>query len=503
MATIESHVDVSPGRVLLDDDDTFAAIATQVTHEAAVVHPRATPWELHYIALAVVLDSMIAFVAGAAAFLLWPGSSEVPTPYFVASVAMPAIWVVALALTDSYDRSRLSVGPEEYNRVALAAFGLLASVALLDWATEIDVSRPFTATALAIALVGTTIGRFGLRKYVHRQRRHGRFTRRTLLVGQPDSVADLAAHLRRYEYQGFVVVGACHSDATAAPVGVGIRDLGSIDDIADAVRQTGADNVAITRDHGLSPAQLQTLTWQVERLGVNLFVAPSIMEVAGPRLSIHPVEGVSLMSIQYPTLRGAKRVVKDVYDVALSAVALIVLAPLLAAIALAIKIDSPGPVLFRQTRVGRLGEPFSIVKFRSMVPDAEARRHEVEGLNEGAGPLFKTRNDPRVTRVGAMLRRTSLDELPQLWNVFRGDMSLVGPRPFLPGEVVTFDPTSRRRLFVKPGITGMWQISGRSDLSWDESVRADIRYVENWTLGLDALILWKTLGVVARGDGAY
>jgi len=232
-------------------------------------------------------------------------------------------------------------------------------------------------------------------------------------------------------------------------------------------------------------------------------VAPALMEVTGPRLHVAPVYGLTLLRVSQPTFKGARWVLKGVFDRVAACLALLVLAPLLIGVALAIKWEDGGPVLFRQQRVGKAGRLFPMLKFRSMVCDAESRRAELEAANEGAGPLFKLRVDPRVTRVGAVLRRYSLDELPQLINVVAGDMSVVGPRPPLSVEVELYGVDARRRLLVKPGLTGLWQVSGRSDLSWEETVRLDLRYVENWSFAMDMVIIWKTAGAVLRGNGAY
>jgi exopolysaccharide biosynthesis polyprenyl glycosylphosphotransferase len=237
---------------------------------------------------------------------------------------------------------------------------------------------------------------------------------------------------------------------------------------------------------------------------VELLVAPGLTEVAGPRLHMRPFIGLPLVHVEEPEFRGPKRLVKEVLD-RLGAAALVLLVlPVLLAIAVAVRVDTPGPVFFRQQRIGKTGRPFTMLKFRSMVVDAEARRAELAARNQNAdGLLFKVADDPRVTRVGRLLRRLSLDELPQLLNVLGGSMSLVGPRPPLPSEVARYDDDVRRRLLVKPGLTGLWQISGRSDLTWEEAVRLDLRYVENWSLALDLSILWRTFSAVLHADGAY
>jgi exopolysaccharide biosynthesis polyprenyl glycosylphosphotransferase len=248
---------------------------------------------------------------------------------------------------------------------------------------------------------------------------------------------------------------------------------------------------------------LRRLAWELEKDGTDLCVAPALMDVAGPRTTVRSVAGLPLLQVDHAELAGVKRVIKSFFDMIIAAAALIVFSPVLAFISVAIVLDSPGPVLFTQTRVGKDGQLFPVLKFRTMVADAEARKAALLALNEGDGLLFKLRKDPRITTVGSWLRRWSLDELPQLLNVVLGEMSLVGPRPPLPVEAALYSDDVNRRLVVKPGMTGLWQINGRSDLSRADAVRLDLRYVENWTLALDLQILWKTCAAVAKGRGAY
>jgi exopolysaccharide biosynthesis polyprenyl glycosylphosphotransferase len=270
-----------------------------------------------------------------------------------------------------------------------------------------------------------------------------------------------------------------------------------------AVDELRADVVAVASHPDLSGHALRRLAWALDERGVDLVVSPGIVEVAGPRLSIRPVAGLSLLHLERPSTRSGRMLLKAVLDRLGASILVVLLGPALLAIAAAIMRSSPGPALFRQIRIGADGRPFEMLKFRSMVVDAEALRTDLEADNDGNGVLFKLRDDPRVTRVGAWLRRYSLDELPQLWNVVRGDMSLVGPRPPLPQEVIEYSEDATRRLRVRPGMTGLWQVSGRSDLSWEESLRLDLRYVDNWCLTLDAIILWRTWRAVVGRHGAY
>ena len=249
--------------------------------------------------------------------------------------------------------------------------------------------------------------------------------------------------------------------------------------------------------------RLRQLAWQLEQTGTDLCVAPAVMDVAGPRTTIRPVAGLPLLHVDHPELAGVRQVIKGTFDKVVALTALLMLAPFMAGVALAVRLSDSGPAVFRQTRVGKDERLFTVCKFRTMVCDAEKQKGALAGQNEGNGLLFKMRDDPRITPLGAWLRRFSLDELPQLWNVLKGDMSLVGPRPALPAEAASYDYYVRRRLAVKPGVTGLWQVNGRSDLPWEEAVRLDVRYVEQWSLALDLQILWKTWSAVVRGSGAY
>jgi exopolysaccharide biosynthesis polyprenyl glycosylphosphotransferase len=276
-----------------------------------------------------------------------------------------------------------------------------------------------------------------------------------------------------------------------------------LDDIVGTVERYRADTVAVLACPEMSGLRLRDLAWQLEKSDTDLWLAPALLDIAGPRTTIRPVAGLPLLHMEHPEFSGLRRMIKSAFDRLMAAIALLLLSPLFLVVVMAIRLGDGGPALFRQERVGKGGQPFVLFKFRTMLVDAERQKSQLDELNETDGVLFKIRRDPRVTRVGAMLRRWSLDELPQLINVLIGNMSLVGPRPALPEEVAVYGDHVRRRLVVKPGMTGLWQVNGRSDLSWDESVRLDLRYVENWSFMLDLQILWKTGAAVGRGKGAY
>jgi exopolysaccharide biosynthesis polyprenyl glycosylphosphotransferase len=248
---------------------------------------------------------------------------------------------------------------------------------------------------------------------------------------------------------------------------------------------------------------MRRLGWSLEQTSIDLVVAPRMTEIAGPRLHVRTVEGLPLLHLEQPAFAGGARFLKSAFDSVVSFVALVVLTPVFAVLAVVIAISDPGPVFFRQLRIGQDGRPFTCWKFRTMVVDADSLKEELTDLNEKDAVTFKITDDPRITSLGKFLRRWSIDELPQLLNVLRGQMSLVGPRPPLAEEVAQYENFERRRLLVKPGLTGLWQVSGRADLSWEDSVRLDLYYVENWSFALDLVILARTVNVVIKGQGAY
>ncbi|MFW6774485.1 sugar transferase [Nocardioides sp. CPCC 205120] len=291
--------------------------------------------------------------------------------------------------------------------------------------------------------------------------------------------------------------------APVATVGVDL-DTGAAPALARTVVETRADLVLLAPGTGLAPRAVRAVTWQLQATGVPLgFTAPA---VATRRLGLGRLGGPAgrtVLTVAPPRHGAAHRITKAVVDRAVGAVALVLVSPLLAVLALAVRLDSRGPALFHQVRVGRDGRPFVMHKLRTMGTDAERLRHAFTDLNESDAVLFKIRADPRVTRVGRLLRRSSLDELPQLWNVVRGDMSLVGPRPALPAEVAAYDDTARRRLAVKPGLTGLWQVSGRSDLPWSDGVDLDLAYADDLSIAGDLVICVRTVSAVLRAKGAY
>jgi exopolysaccharide biosynthesis polyprenyl glycosylphosphotransferase len=457
-----------------------------------------------YRSLAISSDAAAAAIATLVALIIRYGISW-PLPYVGVSLLVPLAWIGLVALQRGYESRFLGTGPEEYRRAGIASLALFTAVAVTSYVLRRDVSRGYVLLTVPSVLIFSLIGRHLLRAWIARLRVTGHGLQRVLVVGRADAAVAVIDTFLQEPQHGLLAVGACVPESAGIAVSHvnGVPVVGDPDQIIEAVDALDADVVAVVSHPDLSGQSLRRLSWALEERSVDLVVSPGIIEVAGPRLSIRPVAGLSLLHLERPTLGGARMLAKTVFDRVVSAVLLVLASPVLGVLALAIRLESPGPVFFRQVRVGVAGQRFTMYKFRSMVWDAEQQRSHLTELDEGNGMLFKIRNDPRVTRVGSLIRRFSLDELPQLINVFRGDMSLVGPRPPLPEEVAGYDDDAIRRLRVRPGMTGLWQVSGRSDLSWEESLRLDLRYVDNWSMALDLSILWRTWRAVVQGGGAY
>jgi exopolysaccharide biosynthesis polyprenyl glycosylphosphotransferase len=469
-------------------------------------------WRTRYQLAAFLVDLAASVFAVVGAFVTRFGedATNLQVGNLVLLAMLPAAWLASACLNRAYEVRFLGAGATEFERVGKAFLHLTAVTTFAAYATHADLSRGFVLLALPATLVLSVLGRYGLRKAVHRGRRAGRATVPVLAVGGADEIAAFSDTLLRNGHAGLRVTAACLVPGSATTPGTaaalverGIPVVGDLDSIRDGVLETGASTVAVIAHH-LSGEKLRWISWQLEGTEADLAVLPGLTEVAGRRLSIQQVGELPLLYVAEPEFTGLRRVIKGAFDRVIALLALVLLAPLLLSIAATVRLTSRGPALFLQTRVGKDGKTFRMVKFRSMVNDAENRVDDLSTLNEVAGgTMFKIRRDPRVTRVGRILRRFSIDEVPQLLNVVTGSMSLVGPRPPLPREVATYGGDVRRRLLVKPGMTGLWQISGRSDLTWEESVRIDLRYVENWSLSLDLLVILKTARAVLRADGAY
>ena len=481
------------------------------TAPSALGRVRRPRWERAY-ARALVGTDLVAFaVAAAAAWLLgfeaanpvWSGDGAPGDLVVIAMMAV--IWIASMALTGAYEAKTVGVGSIEYKRLGAGALIALATTTLVAFAFDLQLSRAFVFTTIGLAVVLAGALRQVVRKQLHRRRAAGHFTHRVVVAGSLATVTDIVRHFRRAPFAGFSVVAVCvpgvHDELVVD--GVPIPAPAGPDAVLDALIGADADTLAVADPTTFPGPALRELAWDLEGSGVDLIVAPALTEVAGPRIAVRPVAGIPLLHVEEPSLSGPARVTKAVFDRTVGVVALVLCSPILLVLALLVRFTSHGPALFRQTRVGRDGREFRMLKYRTMIVGAEEQLDELRERAARDHVLFKLPDDPRLTRIGRWLRRHSLDELPQLWNVVKGDMSVVGPRPPLPSEVAAYADDARRRLLVKPGLTGLWQVSGRADLSWDDTVRLDLYYVENWSWVLDALILARTVPAVVKGRGAY
>lgn len=478
-----------------------------VPHEVPAIVPRSSrstePRWLGVYRWAAVGGDLLAAMLGVFVALLARFGSGVGSGYLIVSSLLPLAWVAAVALSKGYDPRYFGTGPDEFRSLLRSGVGLTAAVAMASYVTKTEIARGFVVLAIPVMCAAALFLRYALRKDLHRHRVRGRCMHRVLVVGHSVPAATLCEHLESRPTDGFRVVATCRPRAEQVTDGPLLADELDAADILAAADRHAVEVVAIATDPELVGHSLRRLSWALEQRGIELIVSPGIIEVAGPRISVRPVAGLSLLHLERPSVSGGPHLMKAVFDRIIALGMITLLSPLLIGLALAVWLSSPGSVLFRQQRVGRAGAEFTMLKFRSMYADAEQRLGDLYALSDGNGVIFKMRDDPRMTPFGRWIRRFSLDELPQLFNVLRGEMSLVGPRPPLSEEVALYAADDSRRMLVKPGITGLWQVSGRSDLSWDESVRLDLRYVDNWSMTLDLLILWKTVRAVIYGAGAY
>lgn len=490
-----------------DLSDRIAVVGGRVGRR---VRPSVAAWKYRYRQGVIASDFLVAAVVAVVAFYLRFGqTNEFPVGYIICTALFPPVWLTLLGLARAHETRFLFTGVEEFRKVVIAGGVLMVGIALASYAGKIEVARGWVLLSVPPVTLVTLAARYGWRRYLqHRRWTHGDCLHRAVVVGYERATSTLVHALRLNRYHGFDVVGACLPSERIADAGDMIEDcalpvLGSFDDVARAVETSNADIVVVLACPELDGLALRRLGWELERSDTDLLVAPALLEVAGPRVSVRPVADLPLLHVQHTELTHWRWLLKSCFDKVGAAIGLVLCSPALLAIGAAIKIVDPGPVLFRQVRVGHGGDEFSMLKFRTMCVDAESKIDGLLGLSDASGVLFKMRNDPRVTRIGSFLRRYSLDELPQLINVLCGQMSLVGPRPPLPREVEQYERDVYRRFAVRPGVTGLWQVSGRSDLSWEDAVRLDIRYVERWSLLLDIFIILRTLGAVLRRSGAY
>ncbi len=422
----------------------------------------------------------------------------------VAGPLMMVGWVLAIFLLGGYRQQVFGAGLDEYKRVVYGSLWTAAAVGIGCYLAEFQLSRGFFILAFAIGIPALMLGRFLLRRSIHKARSHGALQHRVVIAGSEGHVDEIASVLRREKWLGYNVVGALIPEpGERQTTHSGIPLLGSAASIADTAIDAEADVVFLAGGAVDSASEMRRLAWDLEHEDVSVVIAPSVTDVSSERVSVRPVGGMPLIHLEKPRSAEAVRRAKRTFDVVGSLALLVFFSPVIAFAAFRVWRFDGGPVLFRQSRVGRDGETFRCWKFRTMVTNAEellADLHKQQGYDGG---LFKMENDPRITAPGRWLRRFSIDELPQLVNVLLGDMSLVGPRPPLRHEVAQYDDDMARRLRVRPGMTGLWQVSGRSELSWSEAIRLDLYYVDNWSMLQDLTILARTWGAVFGSRGAY
>jgi exopolysaccharide biosynthesis polyprenyl glycosylphosphotransferase len=455
-------------------------------------------WESHYIDGLRITDTLVVLLAVTVAQIIRFGEIDFRNPWSIAgyiggSGALAVLWPTFLAIFRTRSPRVIGNGSEEYRRIVSATFRLFGTVAILSLLFRFDIARLYLAIAFPVGLIGLLLSRWGWRKVVARKRARGEYQTAVLIVGSKSSALSMARSFERSPGAGYSVVGIClpnYEPSSAASFtidGIDIPVLGDEHSVVEAIEVSGADTVAVTATEHIGHHGLRKRVWDLD----------------GPRLVMRPVSDFPLIHVEKPQYNGAKKFGKTAFDLVFAASVLLLISPILLTLAVIIKFTSRGSIFYKSERMGMDGKPFQMIKFRSMVQDADKRVSDLAALNEGAGVLFKMRDDPRVTPVGKVMRKYSLDELPQFVNVLTREMSVVGPRPPLRSEVETYDGEVRRRLLVKPGITGLWQVSGRSDLSWEESVRLDLSYVENWSMTGDLLIIAKTAVAVAKSEGAY
>jgi exopolysaccharide biosynthesis polyprenyl glycosylphosphotransferase len=503
---------ISLTRSLPNRDGQLPAVVRPVPALNASVARR---WQHQYSRRLRITDSLIVCASVGLAQYVRFGDSPHASNYSgqvltIFSVLFAALWLSSIAIFRTRSIRVVGAGIEEYRRIVSASFWTFGIIAMANLLAKIFLARGYLAVALPAGTLGLLVSRVLWRYYIASKRTQGKYQTMVLAIGDRKGVSQLVQELTRNPRDGYVVVGAGipgygpDRGKTLLIHGQEIPILGNETHALAAIARCGADTVALTGTERFGAEGIKQLMWQLETMDVDLVVAPGMMDVAEGRLSLRPVAGFPLLHVEKPQYQGAKSFQKRAFDFCFALAALVGTSPLLIASAIAIKLTSKGPVFYPSERIGLDGKPFTMMKFRTMVDGADSQIQDMVALNESSGGvLFKIREDPRVTRVGRILRRLSIDELPQFINVLRQDMSVVGPRPPLRREVMKYNVDVKRRLLVKPGVTGLWQVNGRSDLSWDESVRLDLSYVDNWSMASDLLLIAKTLKAVVVSDGAY
>lgn len=486
---------VAPSRPTLPEKDTVAR------------------WQRAYALRLLISDCIVIALTVFGTQVFWLGTQPVGVSgadyvdYTLVSVSLIIGWLITLALFGTRSTRLIGYGSGEYRAIIDGSLRLFGLVAIFSYVGQLDISRGYVLISLPLGTILLLITRRLCRSWLSAQRKKGRMVSRVLLVGEEDANLRILSELSRQPEAGLVVVGACSpSGQVGGTLGESeIPVLGNLRRLEDALRVTGADTVIVSGESGLPADRVRELSWKLESGRQHLIVAPNLTDIGGPRLHTRPVAGLPLMHVETPRYSGRQVLAKRSFDVFGSGLLLLALSPVFLLISLLVKVSSKGPIFYGQERIGINGEPFKMLKFRSMVVGADAQLASLLAEQGNSDtPLFKVDNDPRITPIGRVLRKYSLDEFPQLVNVFLGSMSLVGPRPQREGEVALYDDAARRRLIVKPGMSGLWQVSGRSSLSWEDAIRLDLYYVENWSLTGDIGILLRTFkAVFAPGETAH
>ncbi len=465
-------------------------------------HLRRDPLRVYAIR-AVALDFVAVLIAGIVGFVLrWviPFSVELNDPTYVSLVVVVVVsWMVVLVLRGAYDTRVLGVGSEEFKRVVSATATVFGAVAVVTFALKLDLSRGFVLITFAVGIVLLLSVRWGLRAWLRHERRYGHFLHRTVVVGADPMRSEIVDMLDRDPVAGFTVVDVIDEPAADSTAG-GLDSW--LDEVMARISLSDGDTVAIAGSPALGQQVIQRLAWRLEGPRVDLLVAPAVGDFAGPRVTMRMAADLPLLHLDEPHLTGPKRAIKRTLDVVFGTLLLILFLPFMIVAAIGVKLTSRGPVLYVQQRVGRGGQIIRFPKFRSMYVGSDKLRAEVIGRPDDS-ITDRYKRDPRITPFGRFLRRWSIDEMPQVLNVITGSMSLVGPRPVLVEEMPLLGDVDHRRHLTKPGLTGLWQVSGRKQVDWDERMRLDLDYVENWSPALDLVIVAKTIKAILVGDGAY
>ena len=500
--------------------DAPSAVRARAPKAVAAVHPGASTfdWRRRYATFLQLTDLATIALVVFGTQLVWVGwgtrvanTGSLPfgaASYTLLSAVLVALWMLSLAFNDTRSDRVIGVGATEYRRIVDASVRLFGVLAIAAFLMRVEIARGYLLITFPLGVLLVCVERWLWRRWLGYKRGTGKYAARVVLVGSSRSAAHLARELKRQIGAGYHVVGACVPDGRPGMelAEVNVPILGDVSAVEAALTASGADTVVVASADELGPERVKQISWSLEAGKQHLVLAPNITDIAGPRIHTRPVSGLPLMHVEIPRFSAGQRFLKRTVDIVGSALLILLLSPALLVLAVLVKATSEGPVIFRQTRVGRHGTEFRMLKFRTMAKDAELQLSQlVGGPRGGLGNeiMFKMRDDPRVTPIGRIMRRYSLDELPQLFNVLGGTMSLVGPRPSLPREVDLYADHVHRRFLVKPGITGLWQVSGRSSLAWDDTVRLDLAYVENWSLMSDVVILLKTTrAAILPGDTA-